>query len=55
MRVAGAHTTPLALQIKECMALYERALAIAPRRSETLYNMGVALVEAGQHERAVFL
>jgi tetratricopeptide (TPR) repeat protein len=35
-------------------AMYERALALAPRHSDALYNLGVACSEAGQVERAMF-
>jgi tetratricopeptide (TPR) repeat protein len=34
--------------------MYERALALAPRHSDALYNLGVACSEAGQIERAMF-
>ena len=37
------------------MALYERALALAPRYPDALYNLGVACSEAGQPERALHL
>ncbi len=37
------------------VALYERALALAPRFPDALYNLGVACSEAGQPERAVHL
>ena len=37
------------------VALYERALALAPRYPDALYNLGVACSEAGQPERALHL
>ena len=39
------------------IALYERALALAPRHADALYNLGVALAEPGPHQaldRALF-
>lgn len=39
------------------IALYERALALAPRHADALYNLGVALAEAGpcqSLDRALF-
>jgi tetratricopeptide (TPR) repeat protein len=39
------------------IALYERALALAPRHADALYNLGVALAEPGpcqNLDRALF-
>ena len=39
----------------EGIACYERALALAPRHAEALYNLGVAYTEQGHVDRALFV
>jgi protein O-GlcNAc transferase len=39
----------------KAISIYERALAIHPKSVETLYNLAVALTEAGHKDRAIFM
>lgn len=48
-------STPSAGRVAEGIAAYERALALAPRHAEALYNLGVAYTEEGHLDRAMFL
>jgi tetratricopeptide (TPR) repeat protein len=45
---------PCRCSLSATAAMYERALALAPRHSDALYNLGVACSEAAQIERAMF-
>ena len=38
----------------KAISIYERALSIHPKSVETLYNLAVALAEAGHKDRAIF-
>lgn len=50
------HPTPtFAGKVAEGVAAYERALALAPRHAEALYNLGVAYTEQGLIDRALFM
>lgn len=40
---------------EEAVALYERALGLYPLHGESMYNLGVAAMEAGQMHRAIFM
>lgn len=42
-------------KVAEGLAAYERALALAPRHAEALYNLGVAYTEQGHLDRAIFM
>lgn len=41
--------------LEQAIHLYERAIALRPRHIEALYNLGVALSEAGHICRAIFM
>ena len=53
--LARTHMHTPAGDLEGGVRAYERALALRPRHAEALYNLGVALTEQGQTERAMFM